>query len=217
MSDPPLDRTLQSRARCVAPFHLSLPVVLSSVFCPLLAPQGTIGTSCGMARAPTPRVVLALELWVWQARRNFASGNSGRPRCFECGAIPCQCRLFNLSSSVPIRLVRLAATKNTPPLRIMSSSLPFSLDIQQLSCVKCTSSPSCTPATKSATSRPTRNATVRRDCADFRIATHVPHVELLHLCARSCQQMPGFFCLTKIVLLAVFGKGTREPRPHCRS
>ena len=35
----------------------------------------------------------------------------------------------------------LAATKNTPPLRIMSSSFPSSLDIQQRSFVKCTSHP----------------------------------------------------------------------------
>ena len=35
----------------------------------------------------------------------------------------------------------LAATKNTPPLRIMLSSFPSSLDIQQRLFVKCTSHP----------------------------------------------------------------------------
>ena len=70
----------------------------------------------------------------------------------------------------------LAATKNTPPLPIMSSSFPSSLDIQQRFFVKCISHLESIMDPR----RPDWPSVIRRDLSNLCVIAHLSHSVLFH-------------------------------------
>ena len=112
---------------------------------------GPVGTLMRTVGSPSPSSVAPAEgRGVPNAACSLASA-----ACSTSAAV------IGLSSSVlasfDVYSDGLAATKNTPPLRIMSSSSPSSSDIQQRFFVKCTSHPESImdPTTTLAVSSPT--------------------------------------------------------------
>ena len=146
--DPPLARALQSQTQFLTRLRLFLAAVPSNAVHPLLALQHTIDTICDRARVPKPCATLSLPLRP-SSQSNVslaARPETPNPACtFADVARSTSAGDIESSSSALLFLDNsfegLAATENTPPLRIMLGSLPLFWAIQHRSFVKYTSQP----------------------------------------------------------------------------
>ena len=78
----------------------------------------------------------------------------------------------------------LVATKNLPPLRIISSSFPSSVDIQQRSFVKCTSHPEIHHGSQRLDwLSHVQHSGIRRDLSDLGVVAPLFHSVPFHFCS----------------------------------